>query len=331
MSAQPGDAASRRLFDLSELILELQRSAASQPAEAFIDWIFGTVGRHVSFDSALWAMGQATLPGAPAMHTLHSYRQPPPLTAEYAKIVSQHPLLADSLRSLGVSVVANVRDGRFDPVVEYLEKHGIAHAVNTCDVDSITGLFNHIALWRADGARPFTEDERLFVQAAFRHLVDACTRNRMSQVFRREGDAGGGRWTAAAADRAGMLHYAEDGFARMLREEWPTWKGAQLPPSVSEAIASGKAARIVGAALVCRIRPVQDLFLIEVRRCGPIDSLTPREREVAAYTSQGLSHKEIAALLGLAPATVRNHLAAASRRLQARNKAQLAALVQTYD
>jgi DNA-binding CsgD family transcriptional regulator len=331
MSARPGKAASRRLFELSELILELQRSATRQPAEAFTDWIFSTVGKHVSFDSALWAKGHATLAGAPAMRTWHAYRQPQPLMAGYAKIAPPQPLLADALHSPGVPVVANVRDGRFDPFVEYLAKHGIAHAVNACNVDSMTGLLNYIALWRTNGEGPFTEDERLFVQAAFPHLVEAYTRNRMGQVLRREGRAGGRRWTAAAADCTGTLHYAEDGFARMLREEWSTWKSAQLPPPVSEAIASGKAERIVGAALVWRITPVQDLFLIEVRRCSPIDSLTPREREVAVYTSQGLSHKEIAALLGLAPATVRNHLAAASRRLQARNKAQLAVLVRTYD
>lgn len=325
------DISSQRLFDLSALLLELQVGASSQPAETFIDWVFDTLGRRVPFDSALWGTGHVTLEGAPVIHTFMLYRQPPQLMVDYASIAPHDPLLAESVRNLGVSVVADVHDGRFDLFVDYLERYGIAHVLSTCDVDSMTGLVNDVALWRADRNRPFTEDERLFVQAAFPHLVEACTRNRMDQVFRQQNGSGTGHWTAAAVDRTGLLHYAEHGFARLLREEWPLWKGAQLPPIVSQAVSSGKSDRIAGQTLVCRITPVQDLFLLEVRPIRPIDRLTPREREIAEHTARGLSHKEIAALLGLSPATVRNHLAAASRRLQARNKAQIAALVQGYD
>lgn len=49
------------------------------------------------------------------------------------------------------------------------------------------------------------------------------------------------------------------------------------------------------------------------------------------HTAQGLTHKEIARLLELSPATVRTHLTSSCRRLGVKNKAQMAALVHSVE
>ena len=56
----------------------------------------------------------------------------------------------------------------------------------------------------------------------------------------------------------------------------------------------------------------------------PIETLTPREREVAALVTGGLSNAEIAARLVLSPGTVANHLAHIMRALRAKNRVQVA-------
>ncbi|MCK5366149.1 MAG: LuxR family transcriptional regulator, partial [Gammaproteobacteria bacterium] len=48
--------------------------------------------------------------------------------------------------------------------------------------------------------------------------------------------------------------------------------------------------------------------------------LSERERMVAERYATGETHKEIAAALHIAPATVRNHLASIYRKLDVRNK-----------
>ena len=58
----------------------------------------------------------------------------------------------------------------------------------------------------------------------------------------------------------------------------------------------------------------------------PPQRLTAREREVVTLVATGLTGEEIAALLFLAPDTVRTHIRNAMRRLQARTRAQLVAL-----
>jgi DNA-binding NarL/FixJ family response regulator len=66
---------------------------------------------------------------------------------------------------------------------------------------------------------------------------------------------------------------------------------------------------------------------LTLRRLTRIDMLTPREREVAHALSDGHSHKEVARLLGLAPATVRNQTQAIYQKLGVDNRASLSAMI----
>lgn len=62
-------------------------------------------------------------------------------------------------------------------------------------------------------------------------------------------------------------------------------------------------------------------------RLGFPRALSERERQIAAYAARGHSNKFIAYALGLAPSTVSSHLTAAMRRLGARHRGELAALL----
>jgi DNA-binding NarL/FixJ family response regulator len=60
-----------------------------------------------------------------------------------------------------------------------------------------------------------------------------------------------------------------------------------------------------------------------------LDSLTPREREVAAAISQGQSNAEIAGHLHMSVATVKAHVSRLLVKLEADNRVQIALLVQS--
>lgn len=86
------------------------------------------------------------------------------------------------------------------------------------------------------------------------------------------------------------------------------------------ATAAGKAVFTPGLA---------GLVLGEYRRIArePDDQapvLTDRETEVLRYVAKGLSSKQIAARLKLSPRTVENHVGATLRKLQLRNRVELA-------
>jgi DNA-binding NarL/FixJ family response regulator len=57
-----------------------------------------------------------------------------------------------------------------------------------------------------------------------------------------------------------------------------------------------------------------------------LDTLTSREREIAAWVATGRSNTEIAEALFLSPATVRTHVTRAMAKLNARSRAQLVVL-----
>ncbi|GAB4176432.1 MAG: hypothetical protein Fur0039_19440 [Rhodocyclaceae bacterium] len=57
---------------------------------------------------------------------------------------------------------------------------------------------------------------------------------------------------------------------------------------------------------------------------GTLDRLSPRQRAIITRYARGETHAAIAAGMGLAPATVRNHLARAYDKLGVSNKAELA-------
>lgn len=58
-----------------------------------------------------------------------------------------------------------------------------------------------------------------------------------------------------------------------------------------------------------------------------LQALTPREREVAMLAGRGLTNKEMASELNVSATTVRNHLSSIMRKLPARSRAEVAALV----
>ena len=67
--------------------------------------------------------------------------------------------------------------------------------------------------------------------------------------------------------------------------------------------------------------------MLHLRRRSVLDDLTPREQSIARQFSSGLNNKEIARLAGIAPTTVRTHLATVYRKLGVSRKQSLAALL----
>jgi DNA-binding CsgD family transcriptional regulator len=73
--------------------------------------------------------------------------------------------------------------------------------------------------------------------------------------------------------------------------------------------------------------PVSDDFVIEESpyiSLGPLDVLTPRELEVLALLSQGMSVKHIAGLLQRSEKTIETHRASIGRKLQVDDRVMLA-------
>lgn len=77
---------------------------------------------------------------------------------------------------------------------------------------------------------------------------------------------------------------------------------------------------VVADVRACHLRP-------DPARHALMSGLSPREKEVALLLIQGYEQKEIADLLYVAPATIKNHTTAILRAAKVKNRTALAALV----
>jgi DNA-binding NarL/FixJ family response regulator len=113
-------------------------------------------------------------------------------------------------------------------------------------------------------------------------------------------------------------------FADVLRLEWPDAEEWTLPRALMDALLPDGRRRYSGKRVIVGAVELGDLLFLKARRKLPADTLTARERVVAWHVAEGLTHKEIAQRLDIAPATVRNHIQAIHRRLDVHNSAELA-------
>jgi DNA-binding NarL/FixJ family response regulator len=84
---------------------------------------------------------------------------------------------------------------------------------------------------------------------------------------------------------------------------------------------------LITPKLCVRAEPLGDVFLVYLWPAGPLDRLTQREREIVYAVAQGLSFKQAAKKIGVAPSTVANHLYRVYRKLGVYSRTELAALV----
>jgi DNA-binding CsgD family transcriptional regulator len=188
-----------------------------------------------------------------------------------------------------------------------------------------------MALWRRSKTDAYTEQERQALELLWPHMLAADAMwltnqlldSTRSQVARFVG----------LFDHFGVLHIADAGLKEQMGGHWPDWRGPTLPaplltlahkaqqndgiehlplsPGVHYSV-EPHTSPISGAAF--KLHLICDLEMAK---------LSKAEAKIAAPYAQGLTHKEIAKQLDLAPGTVRNHAQAILKKLGLRNKSEL--------
>jgi DNA-binding NarL/FixJ family response regulator len=127
---------------------------------------------------------------------------------------------------------------------------------------------------------------------------------------------------------SGILLCAENEFTALLAEQWPHSAPERLPLVVADALLVQRQQFCLGERILVYLsQRVGDVVYLKVRPRQRIDGLTGRELQVARLVACGMSFKEVAATLRLAPATVRNHIQHIHERLEIHTNAELASLL----
>jgi DNA-binding CsgD family transcriptional regulator len=180
-----------------------------------------------------------------------------------------------------------------------------------------------MSLWRSNPKRPFRERDRLAKQFLMPHLLESYHANRLLHLSEAYDGETPTRYGACICDKTGVLHHAEDQSILLLRMEWPAWGSALLPSELRQLVGREEKAVFRGKRIIAKITPSQDLFLLRLRKKERVDMLTERERGVALQFAKGSTHKEVAKVLGISPATVRNHINTVYKKLGVSTKEEL--------
>ncbi len=190
--------------------------------------------------------------------------------------------------------------------------------------DSGGGLVQAIALYRMPEHPVFEPGERRRGQFLAPHWIEALKINRILQLEQFRAPLKAGSSGVAIADRHGWVHHSDAGFDNLLLSEWEQYLDHRLPAQLLHGLQQAAEPRYLGSRLVIDWMAGHGVYFLRARNRLPVDNLSARELAIAREIAQGLTHKEIALKLGIAPSTVRNHLSKIHTRVRSRNNAELA-------
>lgn len=136
------------------------------------------------------------------------------------------------------------------------------------------------------------------------------------------------RGSAALVDAEGAVHAASDRFVKLIGGEAAS-AIHQLPFELPEDVLGDEGGEFVRGPLHVRVSREAPLYLVYARQPLPLDSLSPREQEIARALGNGKTLKSIARQYGIAVSTVANHTTRIYRKLAIYRREDLIELVRT--
>ena len=305
-------------------VSELYRSGLSVPPEGYRAWALHCLRPLVPFDAALWGSGNVRNWRWHTVTLVGLSEEFPRLLEETRPINPMIPKIVTSLDT-PIDMESCVPDRKFF-TSEFYERafkpFNISRILSTAHVEPRSGLVSLLSLYRYARKDSFTPAEKALHKRATFHLFQAASHAyflHLMRTFIEEREAGG---AAAVVDKEGAFHEVQPRFLDLLEEHFQGKRLNRLPFPVPP---SGETRNLEG--LCVKSQPVGDLFCVLVWEAGPLDRLTHRERETVFAVTQGLSFKQAARKIGVAPSTVANHLYRIYRKLGVNSRSELADLV----
>ena len=307
-------------------LIELYRLFPGSPPGEFSAAALAALKPLLPFDMALWGSFALTRRG-PSPHTVYLHGLPMQIVPEADRIYPHNLPLHEAARRPGRTV--NMSIDRVEQIVHpdaiaFGRRWGLTHTLSTMVAEESLNLFSIVCLYRSQPADRFSERERRLKQSVAPHLVAAWRMNAMHFLDETARPARANGSARVLVSENGEISTAEPGLADLLRAETRGWRGPVLAEPLLPLV-RGETDEFKGRAIVAwRVRQLDDgAAVLSVRRRVPVDELSARELEVAREFASGKCHREIAALCGTSPHTVRSQIRAAYAKLGITTKVEL--------
>lgn len=309
---------------VDRLIARFYRNGLSVPTEHYRRWCLEQVASVIPHDAALWGSGTAK---NIKFNAVTLSQLPPEFPRALEATFKLNPILPRMLQNLDTPTdMAQVMpDEKFYASELYrraFQPFGIERLLSTAHMDRRSGVFSIVTLYRKSRDARFTDAERAAQKRITYHLFNASSHAFFLHLMRTQTDRPHGA-TGAVVDAEGYFYEAQPRFLDLIDERFPQRRSRVLPFRVP---APGTTLPVQDLMVRCE-RLDADLLALTIWAAGPLDRLTAREREIVTCVSQGLSFKQAAKKIGVAPSTVANHLYRVYRKLGVYSRTELAQLV----
>jgi DNA-binding NarL/FixJ family response regulator len=310
----------------------LYRHTSTIPLQDYRHWALQQLSGVLAFDAAVWSTGHVS---TRKIHTHSLIGVPESFLQSLLDNLPLNPITAKIWKHIGLPVDMRevIDDEAFYQSAIYLrcfQPHGIERILSSLHIDSRSGIFTLLSVYRSDRQQPFLDTEKQMQKRLLFHLLNAASHAAIQQLTehsREPKESRPPRLTCRAiCDKHGIYHEVEPAFLDLIEQRFPQGNSQMLPFSLEDLVKNGGPAEF--NALHVSVAPLGDLLRIEIRPTNPLDRLTRREHEIVTHIVQGLSFKVVGKQLGLSPSTVSNHLYRIYHKLNITSRTELAELVQ---
>lgn len=273
----------------------------------------------IDFDGALWGSGRLDSDDFHSVDVLGVDESYPNALAKTKTINPFFEALKNQPEvTLDMSSVMSDEHFYASPVYrDFFSQYGVERLIGILLPDVTTGILNLISLYRFEKDNPFTQIDRKNLDRLGFHLVSATSHYYFLHLSQRQKKHG--QEALAICDKYGLFFEAEPRFIDLLSQHYPEHSLGYLPFNVFDTHLTKKGLQMTSA-------PFGDLYCIALWETRAIDLLSLREKEVVKWVTKGLSFKEAAREMGVAPSTVSNHLYKVYRKLNIASRTELAQL-----
>jgi DNA-binding CsgD family transcriptional regulator len=318
------------LPEFNEFILNIYRVAQDTPTDRFQARALELVNSVLRFDSCRWGMALNYTGHRLAFESAYEHNEMSGVLDAYLEVLDQDLVGLAAAAHAGSTINVNARqlcEDRPDHAayLDYLCRFRHENMLVTGMVAPSSSA-KSLSYYRWNKDDSFTERERQLSQSLFPHMMEALTINLRIGLAQFRSMDSAVRWPLAMCDSNGSILYAAPDFLALLRAQWPEMKASRLPAALVDALITRRQLKhATDQVLVCVGLREDKVLYLKARAPHVIDSLSPRELQVARLVAKGMNYKEIAIALQLSPATVRNHLQRIHDRIGIRSNAELSA------
>ncbi|MBH2044208.1 MAG: helix-turn-helix transcriptional regulator [Comamonadaceae bacterium] len=319
---------------LAAALLELYEGSQKKHITVFPRYALEIIKKFIDFDAALIGLAKIDDDGQMSARFAFNYEEDAQINDEYMSIANRDPVTKTIFdnpgKALNFDVTKFIKLHDVGDINDYVQRwqhmHILAIAVPYCPKHGNLG----ISLRRADAKWAYLPVDTHTLEVLIPHVRESFRINRAlftQQVELISAEPIGG---FCIFDTSGVIVFHDNSFEHCMRDAFPEYEGFKIPHRLLQTFLDKQQHIQTIGHLLMQASWVGLFCFLSVRPSNKIDVLTPREQAVAQFYGTGLTYKEIGQELSISPATVRRHIEATYRKLNVKNKADLAFLVQAH-